>query len=210
MTYKTATFDVDAQKGFTPLCPNELPVAGGETLAPVLNRMAGLGCFRVGSKDAHCATAAWGNPDRSLMASPTGLTEAPLYWPSHCVVGTEGFGLLDGLPQPQDYDYFVWKGIETNLHPFGACFHDVSERRTTGVIEVLRSQGIERVIVGGLAFDFCVKDTAIQLAKAGFEVIVLKEACKAISEETAAAATRTMGAAGVEIVETFDQLAERE
>lgn len=210
MTYKTATFDVDAQKGFTPLCPNELPVAGGETLAPVLNRMAGLGCFRVGSKDAHCATAAWVNPDRSLMASPTGLTEAPLYWPSHCVVGTEGFELLDGLPQPQDYDYFVWKGIETNLHPFGACFHDVSERRTTGVIEVLRSQGIERVIVGGLAFDFCVKDTAIQLAKAGFEVIVLKEACKAISEETAAAATRAMGAAGVEIVETFDQLAERE
>lgn len=208
MTYKTATFDVDAQKGFTPLCPNELPVAGGETLGPVLNRMAGLGCFRVGSKDAHCATAAWVNPDRSLMASPTGLTEAPLYWPSHCVVGTEGFELLDGLPQPQDYDYFVWKGIETNLHPFGACFHDVSERRTTGVIEVLRSQGIERVIVGGLAFDFCVKDTALQLARAGFAVVVLKEACRAISEETSAAATQAMSDAGVEIVETLAQLVE--
>jgi nicotinamidase/pyrazinamidase len=53
-------------------------------------------------------------------------------------VGTEGFELLDGLPKPQQYDYFVWKGIESDLHPFGACYHDVSELRTTGVIEVLK------------------------------------------------------------------------
>lgn len=206
MKTRTATFDVDAQKGFTPICPEELPVAGGETLAPILNAMAALGRFRIGSKDAHCATAAWVHADRSRMASATGLAEAPLYWPSHCVVGTQGFELLDGLPQPQDYDFFVWKGIEPGLHPFGACFHDVSERRTTGVIEVLKGQGIERVVVGGLAFDFCVKDTAIQLAKAGFEVIVVQQACKAISEETAVAATHAMGAAGVRIVDTVEQI----
>jgi len=201
----TATFDVDAQKGFTPICPDELPVAGGETLAPVLNAMAELGRFRIGSKDAHSATAAWVNPDRSQMAAPTGLTEAPLQWPSHCVIGTPGFELLDGLPQPQDYDYFVWKGVESDLHPFGACFHDVSERRTTGVIEVLKAQGIERVIVGGLAFDFCVKDTAIQLAKAGFAVVVVRDACKAISAPTAAAAEQAMGEAGVMLVETIGE-----
>lgn len=206
MKHRTATFDVDAQKGFTPLCPDELPVAGGETLAPILNRMATLGRFRVGSKDAHSASASWVNPDRALMASPTELTEAPLHWPSHCVVGTEGFELLDDLPRPQDYDYFVWKGVERDLHPFGACFHDVSERRTTGVIEVLKGQGIERVIVGGLAFDFCVKDTAIQLAKAGFEVIVVREACKAISAETSAVAERAMVAAGVMIVEGVGEI----
>ncbi|WPO98464.1 isochorismatase family protein [Pseudomonas sp. HR96] len=206
MKHSTATFDVDAQKGFTPLCPQELPVTGGETLAPILNAMAELGRFRVGSKDAHSATASWVNPDRSQMASATGLAEAPLHWPSHCVVGTEGFELLEGLPHPQAYDFFVWKGVESDLHPFGACFHDVSERRTTGVIEVLQSQGIERVLVGGLAFDFCVKDTAIQLAKAGFEVIVVREACKAISQPTAAAATQAMSAAGVRIVETLEQL----
>lgn len=206
MKNRTATFDVDAQKGFTPICPDELPVAGGETLAPVLNAMARLGRFRVGSKDAHSASAAWVNPDRSLMASTTGLVEAPLHWPSHCVVGTEGFELLDGLPSPQDYDYFIWKGVERDLHPFGACFHDVSERRTTGVIEVLKGQGIERVVVGGLAYDFCVKDTAIQLARAGFEVIVVKEACRAISDETAAVATQAMGEAGVRIVDNMTEV----
>ncbi|WP_213881677.1 isochorismatase family protein [Pseudomonas sp. dw_358] len=207
MKSTTATFDVDPQKGFTPLCPDELPVTGGETLAPVLNAMAALGRFRVGSKDAHSTSAAWVNPDRSQMAAPTGLTEAPLHWPSHCVIGTPGFELLDDLPHPQDYDFFVWKGVESDLHPFGACYHDVSERRTTGVIEVLKGQGIDRVIVGGLAFDFCVKDTALQLARAGFEVIVVKEACKAISEETAAAAIQAMEAAGVAIVETLGQVA---
>lgn len=206
MKNTTATFDVDAQKGFTPLCPDELPVAGGETLAPLLNAMAELGCFRVGSKDAHSASADWVNPDRNLMASATGLTEAPLHWPSHCVIGTPGFELLDGLPSPEAYDFFIWKGVEHHLHPFGACFHDVSERRTTGVIEVLRAQGIERVIVGGLAFDFCVKDTAVQLAKAGFEVIVVRQACKAISAATAAAATQSMGEAGVRIVETIEDV----
>lgn len=41
----TASFDVDAQKGFTPLCPDELPVAGGEALAEALNRQAALPDF---------------------------------------------------------------------------------------------------------------------------------------------------------------------
>lgn len=209
MKNKTATFDVDAQNGFTNICPNELPVPGGDALAPVLNAMAALGRMRVGSKDAHAPAPAWVSADHSQMATPTGLVEAPLFWPSHCVVGTLGFELLEGLPKPEAYDYFVWKGIETDLHPFGACYHDVSERRTTGVIEVLKTRGIERVIIGGLAFDFCVKDTAIQLAKAGFEVIVVREACRAITEESAATATKAMLTAGVQIVGTIKEISER-
>jgi nicotinamidase/pyrazinamidase len=208
MNTQTATFDVDVQQGFTPLCPDELPVPGGDSLAPILNAMAKLGSFRVGSKDAHSPNAKWVNQDRAQMAQPTGLVEAPLYWPSHCVVGTKGFELLDTLPAPSEYSYFVWKGIEDDLHPFGACYHDVSESQTTGVIEVLRARGIRRVIVGGLAYDFCVKDTAIQLAKAGFEVIVPIEACRSISEQTAESATAAMLQAGVKVVDSINQITE--
>lgn len=207
MKNKTATVNIDVQLSFTNFCPEELPVPGGETLAPILNEMAALGCFRVGSKDAHGPNPVWATNDPALIATPTGLAEAPLYWPSHCVVGTKGFELLDGLPRPEDFDFFVWKGIEKHLHPFGICYH--SARLTTGVIEVLQVRGIERVIVGGLAFDFCVKDTAIQLAKAGFEVIVVREACRAIADESAEAATQAMLAAGVEIVETIKELSKR-
>ncbi|MBD8088663.1 isochorismatase family protein [Pseudomonas fluorescens] len=198
----TATFDVDAQKSFTPLMPDELPVPGGDQIVDALNTMALLGSVRIGSKDAHAANAPWITTDPSLVATPTGVVEAPLFWPAHCVVGTKGFELLDGLPAPESYSYFVWKGIENNLHPFGACWHDVSETRTTGVIEFLRSKGIARVIVGGLAYDYCVKNTALQLAKAGFEVIIPLEAVRAISQATSDQASQELKAAGVILVNT--------
>lgn len=206
MKNKIATFDVDAQKGFTPLCPDELPVPGGDTIGDALNAMALLGSLRIGSKDAHSANAVWVNQDRSQMAQPTGLVEAPLFWPRHCVVGTKGFELLDELPAPEDYDFFVHKGVEDHLHPFGACYQDPSENRTTGVIEFLKCRGVDTVIVGGLAYDYCVKSTALQLAAAGFKVIVPLEACKAISEQTAAVATAEMTAAGIVIVDTIAEL----
>ncbi len=50
-----ASLDIDAQKGFTPLCPNELPVAGGDTIVAALNAQAALATLRAGSKDAHPA-----------------------------------------------------------------------------------------------------------------------------------------------------------
>lgn len=198
----TATFDIDCQKGFTPICPDELPVAGGDQIVGALNAMALLGTIRMGSKDAHAPSAPWVTTDPTKIATPTGIKEAPLAWPAHCVVGTKGFELLDGLPAPEDYDFFVWKGVEGHLHPFGAVYHDVSETRTTGVIEFLRARGIARVIVGGLAYDYCVKSTALQLAKAGFEVIIPLEAVRAISKETADQASQELEAAGVILVST--------
>ena len=47
-----------------------------------------------------------------MVCSLTGLTNADVTWVSHCGPGTPGFALLDGLPDPIDYDYFVWKGVE--------------------------------------------------------------------------------------------------
>ncbi|MGY4533900.1 nicotinamidase/pyrazinamidase [Pseudomonas sp. TE3786] len=204
---KTASFDVDAQKSFTPLCPDELPVAGGELIGAELNYMASLASVRVGSKDAHTPQAPWVVKTHADMLQPTQLEHADLTWVSHCVPGTEGFTLLDELPTPYDYDYFVWKGVEPDLHPYGACYHDLHDKLSTGVIEYLRSRGVERVIVGGLALDFCVKTTALQLAKAGFQVIIQLPACRAISEDGAAQAIADMQGAGVIISSNRAQLA---
>ena len=54
-----ASFDVDAQNGFTPRCPGELPVVGGDAIAAELNAQALLASLRVGSKDAHSPHAVW-------------------------------------------------------------------------------------------------------------------------------------------------------
>jgi nicotinamidase/pyrazinamidase len=179
---KIASFDVDAEKCFTPLCPDELPVPGGDEIVGELNAQAELADLRVGSKDCHPPKALWTADENHPQFSPIedGGPNVDIYWKSHGVVGTYGNELLDGLPKVEDYDFFVFKGIESNLHPYGACYHDMEEKMSTGVIEWLKSKGVKIVIVGGLAYDYCVKITAIQLAKAGFIVIINIEATRAI------------------------------
>ena len=196
---KIASFDVDAQNGFTANAPHELPVPGGEQIAPALNAMARRASLRLGSKDAHPANAAWVVADARQMLQPLALANADLTWVSHCVPGTPGFELLPGLPAPIDYDYFVWKGVEPDLHPYGACYHDLGERRSTGVIEYLKVQQAQAIIVGGLALDYCVRTTALQLRHAGFEVLLYLPACRALSAEGAEQACAQMAGAGIHL-----------
>ena len=198
-----ASLDIDAQKGFTPLCPNELPVAGGADIVAALNAQAALASLRIGSKDAHPANAAWVVTTPAAMLQPLDLPNADLTWPTHCVPGTPGFELLDGLPAPIDYDFFVWKGVEPDLHPYGACYHDLAERRSTGLIEFLQARGISTVLVGGLATDYCVKTSVLQLRRAGLRVIVHLDACRGIAPETVAQARPRMTEAGAELAQTL-------
>ncbi len=199
----TASFDVDAQKGFTPLCPEELPVTGGETLAAVLNRQAGLARLRIGSKDAHPVTAVWRAVTGAPQFSKVAGKNVDIRWNLHCVPGTLGHELIDGLPHPADYDFFVQKGIEPDMHPYGACYHDLAERQSTGVIEFLQYNSIKTVLVGGLATDYCVKTTALQLRRGGLEVIVNLAACRGISADTVLMAVDELAAAGIIVVEAL-------
>lgn len=179
---KIATFDVDVQKGFTPLCPEELPVPEGHLIVPELQFMATMGSIRMGSKDAHPEQAVWTVTEPEKMLAPLDFPDADLTWVKHCVPGTPGFELLDDMPHPSEYDLFVWKGMEPDLHPYGACYHDIRENLSTGVIEFLREREVDLVIVGGLAFDFCVKTTVEQLSRAGFAVVVYLPATRALTE----------------------------
>ncbi|MFQ6371828.1 nicotinamidase [Shewanella sp. YIC-542] len=202
-----AAFDVDAQRTFTPLCPNELPVTGGDEIADELNAQAQLASFRIASKDAHCPTAKWVVPSHDEMLKPLPYADADLTWVRHAEPGTEGFELIPGLPAPAAYDFLVYKGVETGMHPYGACYHDLAGRISTGVIEWLQCRGVDTVLVGGLALDFCVKTTALQLAAAGFKVYVNLAACRAISEQGAASAREEMTQAGIMLLKDSQALA---
>lgn len=192
-----AAFDVDAQRTFTPLCPNELPVAGGDEIAAELNAQAALADFRIASKDAHSAQAKWvvDSPEKMLQQLP--YANADLTWVRHAEPGTDGFELVPGLPKPEQYDFLVYKGVEADMHPYGACYHDLNDTISTGVIEWLRCQQVDTVLLGGLALDFCVKTTALQLVNAGFRVYLNLAACRAISEQGAEQACNEMQAAGI-------------
>lgn len=205
---KTAAFDVDAQYTFTPECPKELPVAGGTEIVPALNQQAKLARIRVGSKDAHSPKAVWIASAEQPMFSEVSGDNVDIAWNQHAVPGTKGFELIDGLPRPADYDFFVWKGIELDMHPYGACYHDLADKMSTGVIEYLKLNNIENVLVGGLATDYCVKTTALQLNHAGFNVIVNLEACRGIAEETIEQAIKEMKEFGITVIESIEQLIE--
>lgn len=201
-----ASFDVDAQNTFTPVCPDELPVKGGTEIADELNAQAEFACLRVASRDAHTRSALWLNDENHGTLSPIeGYPDLDVHWPAHAIIGTKGFDFIDGL-DPAKYDFQVFKGIEIDKHPYGACYHDLKNTLSTGVIEFLKCHNITTVICGGLAIDYCVKNTVLQLKAAGFDVILNKAACRSIAPDTSAAAMEEMKAAGVTFIESVTDL----
>ncbi|MBO1109666.1 nicotinamidase [Plesiomonas shigelloides] len=195
---KIAALDVDPQCTFSPLCPQELPVQEGDQIADALNAQAQLADLRVLTKDAHPTNALWVVDDPQHMLQPLPHPNADLTWVAHAVPGTRGFETIPGLPAVTEYDFVVWKGIEPDLHPYGACYHDLQEKLSTGLIEWLCCQGVTHIVLGGLATDYCVKTTALQLQRSGhFTVLLNLAACRGIAPETTALACQEMAAAGV-------------
>ena len=205
----TASFDVDPQRGFTPLCPAELPVTGGDEIAAELNAQAKFAAVRVVSKDCHPAEAPWvaQTADEIMRPVDGDYPNLDIKWPPHCVVGTEGNRLIPGLPDEAVYDLVIEKGNNPLMHPYGACYHDLGESISTGAIEWLKTRGIKTIIVGGLATDYCVKTTALQLLDAGLRVVINLAACRGVAEETTAQAINDLREAGAEFVASSAELA---
>jgi nicotinamidase/pyrazinamidase len=201
-----AAIDVDVQNTFTPVCPDELPVPQGHLIAAALNEQASLAHFRIMTKDAHTPLAPWVVSSHSEMFQPAGLPEADITWVAHAVPGSKGFELIDGLPAVSDYDFLVYKGIEPTFHPYGACYHDLSEKLSTGLIEWLHQHQVTTVILGGLALDYCVKTTALQLKNVGFNVVVNLSATKGIADETVQQALQQMQRAGISLAANIEEL----
>jgi nicotinamidase/pyrazinamidase len=201
-----ASFDIDAQKTFTPLCPDELPVPEGTAIVDELNKQAQFAQYRIGSKDAHSPQAIWVADKEHPAFTPIKGDNVDIRWPVHAVPGTKGFESIAGLPKVTEYDYFVWKGVELDLHPYGACYHDFKEHMSTGLIEYLHYHGIKLIIAGGLATDYCVKTTVLQLLRAGFKVIVNLAACRGITPATTEKAIAEMKKTGAIMVQSADEL----
>lgn len=203
---RVASLDVHAQNTFTPVCMDELPVPGGTEIADELNAQANFAIVRIGSKEAHNPKAIWVASEDKPQLSPIVGENVDVRWRLHSVPGTVGFNLIAGLPKVTAYDYFVWQGIELDMHPYGVCYHDINENLSTGLIEFLKVKNISTVIVGGLATDYCVKTTVLQLLKAGFKVIVNLGACRGLDEHTIATAKEEMVKNGAILISGVHEL----
>jgi nicotinamidase/pyrazinamidase len=167
MLGKDALILVDVQNDF---CPGgALPVTDGDRVIPVLNRYidkftkAGLPIF---------ATRDW-HPAKSSHFNTGG---GP--WPPHCLQGSRGAQFHPDLKLPPAV-VIVSAGMGADEDGYsGFLGRDDSGAK---LADLLRQRGVERIIVGGLATDYCVKHTVLDGIKEGFEVVVLKNAVRGVN-----------------------------
>ncbi|MFZ2310953.1 MAG: isochorismatase family protein [Patescibacteria group bacterium] len=202
---RTASLDVDPEKCFTELCPLELPVPGALEIVPELDKNAKLGKVRLASKDAHSRKAVWVATAEEPQLSPIiGYPNMDVRWNGHGVPGELGFEFLPGLKR-ENYNFIAYKGIELDMHPYGACFHDLADTQSTGLIEYLLVNKIKNVIVGGLATSYCVKITVLQLCRSKhFQVIVNLASCRDITGAPTEESIAEMRAAGAIVIDNLE------
>ena len=179
---KRALIVVDAQNDFCPGGALAVP-RGDEVIAPInklIEEFLTRGDVVVKSRDWH--------PRKTKHFAEFGGT-----WPVHCVQGTRGAVFhQDLLDDPRIVVVSKGMGDEDSYSAFDGT--DLARR--------LREQGVEEVWVGGLATDYCVKNTALDAVREGFKVKAVADAMRAVevAEGDGARALEEMRRSGAEIV----------
>jgi nicotinamidase/pyrazinamidase len=120
-------------------------------------------------------------------------------WPPHCVQGTENARIL---VDNKLFLVIVQKGRDKQYDSYSAFQDDGGHK--TEMESILRKNGIETVVLYGIATDYCVRATVLDAIRAGFQVTVIEELCRGIAPDTSEEALEEMKGAGAIILETFD------
>ena len=177
---------VDVQNDF---CPGgALPVKDGDRIVAVLNRyikkFSDAGLPIIATRDWH--------PEKTRHFKSGGGI-----WPAHCVQGTEGGKFHPALAIDNSI-IVVSKGESPDADSYSGFEAVTSDGMKLG--DLLRLRGVERLFVGGLATDYCVKDTVLDGLQEGFKVVLLEDAIRGVDlapddSKNALAAMRQAGAA---------------
>jgi nicotinamidase/pyrazinamidase len=170
----TALIVVDVQNDFADPAGG-LSVAGGAAIIPTIDREIAMA---VANGALVVATQDWHPESTPHFAKDGGI------WPVHCVAGTWGAELHTDLALPEDAPR-VRKGANGEDGYSGFTMRDPVSGETlpTELEGLLRDAGVDRVVVTGLATDYCVKATAIDAASLGFRTSVLTDAIAAVDLE---------------------------
>lgn len=189
---RTALIVVDVQNDFADPA-GSLSVRGGEAILPVVNR-AIRDATEAGATVV--ATQDWHPPSTPHFAKDGGI------WPVHCVAGSWGAELHPGLEIP-DTAPRVRKGANGEDGYSGFTMRDPTsgDEMPTELDGLLRDGGVERVVVCGLATDYCVRATALDAVRLGYAVRLLADGCAAVdlADGDGDRALREMRDAGVDM-----------
>jgi nicotinamidase/pyrazinamidase len=174
---------VDVQHDFLP--GGALAVPNGDEVVPVLAQLARYaeqnGVPIVASRDwhpeNHCSFTAQGGP-----------------WPPHCIADSEGASLDEDLQLPADV-HIVDKATRPDADAYSAF-------EETGLDTWLRRRDVKRVVIGGLATEYCVLNTARDARTHGFDVTLLTDAIRAIDSSDGERAIDELRDLGADISES--------
>jgi len=153
---------VDVQRGFTELCPGELPVPGGLEVVPKINRLLAMPWARID------ASQDWHPPDHCSF-----LGRRDNLYPPHCVMGTPGADFLPGLRTERFHT--IWrKGYQRDFEAYALT------AQHPAFAEFLRACGLATVVVCGIATNICCFFVARDLRRAGFRVQLVEDASAGI------------------------------
>ncbi|WP_116367566.1 bifunctional nicotinamidase/pyrazinamidase [Parahaliea mediterranea] len=204
---RSALIIVDVQYDFLP--GGALATAGGDAVIGIINALQP-------QFDLVVATQDWHPPGHGSFASShpghrvgevielQGLRQ--VLWPDHAVQHSHGAQLAAGLDR-QPIARVFRKGQNPNVDSYSGFF-DNGQRGDTGLQAYLAARGITRVVVVGLALDYCVKYTALDARRIGLHATVLTDATRAVNlaPGDAEQTLRELRQAGVSIGRSADYL----
>ncbi len=181
-----------------------LAVPGGAGVMPLINRLAER-------FDKVIVTQDWHTPDQISFASnhegARPFTEIEvaygrqMLWPDHCVQGTVGAEFHPTVaPATRKALAIVRKGYNPGVDSYSGFFEN-DHRTATGLTGLLRQIGARRVVLAGLAYDYCVRFTAEDAVREGFKAVVVGDASQPIAPATERAARESLRALGIAEVE---------
>lgn len=189
---------IDVQADFLP--GGALAVPDGDAVIGPINAL--------GRRFKHVAlTQDWHPAGHASFATshtgkvPFGTVQLPygtqVLWPEHCIQGTPGAELSPRLELPHA-QLVIRKGYRPGIDSYSA-FREADRTTSTGLAGYLRERGFTRIFLCGVATDYCVGWSAIDAREAGFQAVVVEDACRAIDlDGSLERAWGDMAAAGVE------------
>ncbi len=175
---------IDMQNDFCPAVSGiggALAVAGGHDIVPAINALAAKFSHVILTQDWHpaghisFATTHPGKQPYEVIEVPYG---PQALWPDHCVQHTTGAALHPALDVPHA-ELILRKGFRREIDSYSA-FLENDHTTPTGLAGYLRERGLQRLFLCGLAYDFCVRFSAIDGKQLGFETLVIEDATRAV------------------------------
>lgn len=188
---------IDVQNDF---CPGgALAVAEGDAIVAGINRLMGDFGAVVLTQDWHPGSHS-SFADNHNGAAPFSMIDMPygpqVLWPRHCVQGSDGAAFHPKLNSDRA-DMVIRKGFRPEIDSYSAFFEN-DHTTPTGLEGYLRSRGLAKLVLVGLATDFCVGFSALDAAALGFDVTVRMDLCRAIDlDGSLAGMVEKLRAAGV-------------